>query len=890
MIRLRAWFVRLGGVFGKKRRERDFSEELASHLAMHVEDNVRAGMTRDEARREALIKLGGVEQAKEMYRDRSRLPLLETLLQDIRYALRQFRRRPGFTAIAVITLALGIGATTAIFSIVYAVLIRPLPFPHSDRITQLSVTYRGQVQPYSGFTAAAFDFWKQNSRPFQYVAASTSEGFDLAGAGRPERVSAMRVSSKYFDVWGVQPLLGRNFDAQEEQVGGPNVAILSYGLWREHFAGSPTALGRSILLDGVPYTVIGVMPAGFFSPTSPSPLENSPVELWITIGQVRNTIGSGQNYDVIGRLRPHVSRGQADAYLAGRSQTFVNRFYGFRPGSEKKAIRVAAVPFKNALSSNVREPLLVLFGAISFVLLIACVNVANLLLSRTASRSREMTVRLALGAARRRVLRQLLTESVLLSLFGAAAGLLVAFWGLHSFLRLAPDLLPRSEHTAIDGWALLFTTGVAALTGVLFGLAPAIQGSRVSLSESLKESTGRASFGRRPRRLSHGMVSVEVALSLVLLIGAGLLVVTFANLVRTDPGFDARNMLALSIWTTGSKYNSMARLSDFYQSLVRRIDAIPGVQSTAVVGAGLPLRFGGNSNPGVRVGNQVEHPSVDYREVTPDYFATLRDPIVAGRAFTPSDSPDSAKVAIVNAAFARQFFPHEDPLGQHLLDGQPLEIVGVARDVRSSISEPAPPTYFVPMPQADFRTDQLFAGWFPTYVLVRTSVKPLSLGPAVTAAVRAADPNIPAGHIQSMDQVFAGSVAFNRFLMVLMCAFGGLALALAAIGIYGVLSYSVSQRTHEIGIRMALGAEKQDVLRLVVGQGMILVLIGVGTGIVAALALTRFMSNWLYGAKPTDPITYAVVSLALTSVAFTACYIPARRAARVNPVTALRDE
>lgn len=890
MRRLRAWLVRLGGVFGKRRRERDFTDELASHLDMHVEDNVRAGMTRDEARRQALIKLGGVEQAKERYRDRSRLPLVETALQDIRYALRQFRRSPGFTAVAVITLALGIGATTAIFSVVYAVLLRPLPFPHSNRIVQISVTDRGQVQPYSGFTASAFDFWKQNSRPFQYVAASTSEGFDLAGAGRPERVSAMRVSSQYFYVWGVQPLLGRTFDAQEEQIGGPNVAIISYRLWREHFAGSPAALGRSVLLDGVPYTVIGVMPLGFFSPSSPSPLETAPLELWTTIGQMRNTIGSGQNYDVIGRLKPGVSRSQADAYLAGLSQAFVNRFYGFRSAREKTAISFAAVPFKDALSNDVREPLLVLFGAIGFVLLIACVNVANLLLARTAARSREMTVRLSLGASRRRVLRQLLTESVLLSLFGAAAGLLVAFWGLHSLLALAPDLLPRSQHIGIDGWALLFTAGVAVLTGILFGIVPALQGSRVTLSESLKESTGRTSFGLRRSRLSHGMVSVEVALSLVLLIGAGLLIVTFANLVRTDPGFDARNMLALPIWTTGSRYNSMAKLADFYQGLVRRITAIPGVQSAAVVGAGLPLRFGGNSNPGVRVANQVEHPSVDYREITPDYFVTLRDPIVAGRAFTPSDSPDSAKVAIINAAFARQFFPQENPIGHHLLDGQPLEIVGVARDVRSSISEPAPPTYFVPMSQADFRTDQLFEGWFPTYVLVRTSVKPLSLGPTVAAAVREADPNIPTGHIQSMEQVFATSIAFNHFLMILMCAFGALALALAAIGIYGVLSYSVSQRTHEIGIRMALGAEKQDVLRLVVGQGMILVFIGVGGGIAAALALTRFMANWLYGAKPTDPIAYVVVSLALTIVAFIACYIPARRAARVNPTIALRYE
>lgn len=814
---------------------------------------------------------------------------MATLIQDLRYGLRMLARNPGFTAVAIITLALGIGANTAMFSVVYGVLLRPLPYPHSERLVQIQVTYGGKLQP-TGFTASAFDYWKQHRKPFQYLAASTNDGFNLAGAGRPERVSALRVSSEYFHVFGVEPFLGRTFNAQEEQIGGPNVAILSYGLWKEHFAGDPRAIGRSVLLNGVPYTVLGVMPSGFVTITPASPVQSSRVQLWTTIGQVRNTAGSGQNYDVVGRLKSNISRRQADAYLVGVARNFAEENYHWMSESDRKIIGFAAVPYSNVISSDVREPLLILLGAIGFVLLIACVNVANLLLARTAARNREIALRTALGAGRRRIFRQLLTESVLLAAFGAALGLLVALWGLHFLLALAPNVLPRAQHIALNGWALLFTAGVAVGTGILFGLAPALEASRINLNESLKEGAGRASFGRRRRRLSDGMVSAEIALSLILLIGAGLLIVTFANLLRTDPGFDPHNMLALQIWTAGSKYNSMPKLANFYQDLVRRIDAIPGVQSAALVSGGLPLEIGLNVNPGVRVGNEVKHPSVDFREVTPDYFRTLRDPVVAGRSFTPADSADSAKVAMINAAFARQYFPHENPIGHHLLDGQPLEIVGVAGNVRSNLQEEAPPTYFIPISQADFRSDLGIQSWFSVNILVRTAASPLSLSHAVEAAVRDVGPDIPIGHIQSMEEVLSTSLAFNRFLMILMSVFAGIALALAAIGIYGVLSYWVRQRTHEIGIRMALGAQKNEVLSLVIKQGLRLALIGVGAGIVASLLLAHLIASELYGVTSTDPLTFIVVSLVLIGIALLACYIPARRAAQMDPMVALRYE
>jgi len=805
-----------------------------------------------------------------------------TLLHDLRHGMRMLARSPGFTAVAVLTLALGIGANTAIFSVVNAVLLSPLPYPQPEQIVEISRTYRGELEM-SNFDATQFAFWKSHSDSFQYLAADTPVGFNLAGAGRAKRVRALRVSTQYFHVLGVQPALGRDFLLEEDRIGGASVIVLSNGLWKRQFGADPQAIGRTILLDGESFTVVGVMPAGFES--------LPPVDLWTTIGQVANTIGSGTNYEVIGRLKSNVSRKQADSYLATLTRPFLSQVAPGIPEKIAKDISFGVFPYRYVITSDLRGPLLVLFGAIGFVLLIACVNVANLQMARAVTRDREIAVRAALGADRPRIFRQLLTENVLLALLGATLGLLIARWGLDSLLALTPTDLPRGQVISLDRWALGFTAVVAVLAGILFGLAPAFEASRPDLNESLKDGGGRTTSGRWHGRLAAGLGAGEVALSLVLLVGSGLLIETFTNLLRTDPGFDPRHVLSLQIWTTGSRYKSGGSLANFYKNVVRRIEAIPGVESAAVVAAGLPLERGGNVGVQIEGRKDSQWYSIDYREITPEYFRTLGVPLRQGRLFSEADSMDVHKVVIINAAFARRHFPDRNPIGEHLAaEGTKYEIVGVSGDVRSYLNEPAPPTVFIPVAQASYDVDQLFQGWFPTCILVRTVQKPLSLSRAVENAVRDEDPDVPIGEVRSMEEVLSLSLTLQRFLMTLMSVFAGLALVLAAVGIYGVISYSVSQRTHEIGLRMAVGATRGNVLRLIVRQGLRLALLGTGIGLVAAVALTRLLGSMLFGVKATDPLTSAVVSVLLTAVALLATYIPARRATKVDPMVALRYE
>jgi len=866
------WLVRL---FTKGLVEKRLDAELRFHLERQIADYIAAGMCPQEARRRARLEFGGLEQVKEECREQSRIHFIATLIQDAAYGCRALRKNLGFTIAAAVTLALGIGANTAMFSVVNGVLLRPLPYPEPERIVEISLLYRGQHEG-ANFNAKQFEFWKAHSEPLQALAATTGVGFSLGGVSRPERVRALRVSTGYFHVLGVGPALGREFLPDEDRIGGANVAILSNGLWARDFGADARVIGRSIALDGTPFTVVGVMPSGFES--------TSPADLWTTIGQVANSIGGGGNYEVIARLKPGVSPKLASGYLTTLTKAFLQEFDpNHQEISEKdaKLISFAALPYNYMITSNERLPLWVLFGAIGFVLLIACVNVANLQMARAVTRHREMAVRCALGAGRLRLLRQLLTENVLLGLVGAACGLLVAYWGLHSLLRVAPADLPHARSISLDRWALGFTVLIAVFAGILFGIAPALRGSRPDLNDALKESGDRGTS--RSHRLGSVLVTAEVTLSLILLAGSGLLIKTFVNLLRTSPGFDPQNVLSMPIWTTGTRYKSGGGLAEFYEGALRRISAVPGVKSAAVVASGLPLERGGNDYIHLAGQKDSEGFSADYREITPEYFRTLGVPLLQGRLFRDADRADTRKVIIINAAFAREHFEGRNALGEHLRGGE--EIVG---DVKSQLNQPAPATFFVPMTQASYEADQLFQGWFPTCVLVRTAQNPLSVSRAVEDALRRSDPNLPVGQTRTMEEVLSLSIAFQRFLMTLMTVFAGLALVLAAVGLYGVISYSVSQRTHEVGIRMALGATRRDVLAGVMREGICLALMGTAIGLAFGLALTRILKTMLFGVTPTDPLTFMAVSLLLTGVALLASYLPARRATKLDPMVALR--
>jgi putative ABC transport system permease protein len=862
--------------------ENELDEEMRSHIEARADDLVRSGLSRDEATRRARVEFGCVEAHQDGVRESRRVNWFEDLAQDLRFGLRMLRKSPGFTAVAVLTLALGIGANTAIFSVVYGVLLRPLPYPQPEQIAQISVSYKGEMD-YSGFTAHEFDFWKLHSEPFAFLAASHGLGFNLTGGSESMRVRALRVSSAYLDVMGVQPALGRNFSREEDSPTGPDVVILGYGLWKSHFGGNAGILGKTISLNGTPFTVVGIVPSGFQSQPQ--------ADVWTTLAQEDRTTGSGFNYHVVGRLKNGVSRERADAYLESVSPLFLEQFRTHMISPEERPlVAFRATPLAFVMAMDYRKPLFALFGSIGFVLLIACVNVANLLLARSATRTREIAVRAALGARRSRVVRQFLSESLLLAGFGGLLGLLFAHWGLNLLLGLAPPDLPRAHDIALDAWALAFSIIVSVVCGIVFGTAPALRASKTNWNEALKESAGRASAGLGRQRMGNVLLVAEVALSLVLLAGASLLIETFFNLLRTNPGFDPHPVLSVQIWPTGGEFPSAAAMTNFDRSVTQRVESIPGVQSAAIVNGGSPLEQGGNEYVEF-VGSKQRGLSSDYREVTPQYFSTLGVPLQRGRFFTDSDSVMSRNVAIINKEMVRERFANDDPIGKHVkIEDSEWEIVGVVGDVRSFLNAPAPPTVFLPDAQCDIRGTKGFLAWFPDSVLVRTAQDPLSVSKDVVDVIQAVDPAVPVGQVQSMDEILSTSLAFQRFLMTLMSTFAGLALVLAAVGMYGVMTYSVAQRTHEIGIRVALGARPFDVWRIVIGRGMLLTLAGVVVGLAGAEGLTRLLADQLYGVQPADLLVLTIAASVLALVALVACWIPARRAMRVDPMVALRHE
>jgi len=812
------------------------------------------------------------------------------LSQDLRFSARSLlaRRSRSFTLVAVLTLALGIGATTAMFSVLYGVLLRPLPYPESSRLVEMAQRYQGQTGELA-VTYQEFQFLRDHSAVFESLAATTSVGFNVFTGSEAVRANALRVSRDYFRVLGVAPALGRAFAADEDQPGGARAVILNHAFFQRRFNGDASIVGRAISLDGEPYTVVGVMPAGFQSLPA--------VDLWSTIAQVGQSVGSGENLQVIGRLKGGLTLDGARAGMQVTAAAYQREFKArLQPG-----VSLALAPYQTLVMSEVRTPVLILFGAIAFVLLIACANVASLLLGRAAARSRELALRTALGASRGRMVRQLLTESVLLALAGGALGLLLAEWGVHALLSLAPEELPRAANIQLDHWALFFTLALSLVTGVAFGLLPAWRAARTDVHALLKEGSGRASGPLRQGRVRNALIIGEIALAIVLLVGAGLLLRTFANLVRTDPGFDTQHVLSAEIWLTGSRYDSTAAITSFYRRLTERIDALPGVHSSAVIEAGLPLERGGRM--GAVVDGRRLDESMDYRTITPGLFQTLGVPLRQGRAFAASDADRAEPVAIVNEALARQLLAEHDAVGHEAVGHEavghmvtigngtsPRRIVGIVGNVRSYIGLPAPPTVFIPSAQTPAGLTHLFSGWYPTHVIVRATDDPAVLGVALTRAIQETDPQVPIGRVRTMNEVLAASLSPQRFVMTLLGIFAGLAVVLAAVGVYGLMSFLVAQRTREIGIRMAIGARAGDVLRLIVMRAVLLTGTGVALGLLGALLLTRLLESLLFGVKPTDPLTFAGVAAVLGIVAIAASVVPARRAARVDPLIALRSE
>jgi putative ABC transport system permease protein len=880
----------LRNLFRARRVEEDLSDELRSHLQLLVDQNLRAGMSTEEAERAARIELGGIEQVKEQVRDERIGNWLHSVLSDCRFALRQLRKSPAFTAVAVLTLALGIGATTAIFSVIYGVLIRPLAVPEAPLVVQVVLKYHNEVNQ-DAFTYNEFRFFQQHSSWARYFAAFTHVGFNMSSGSGAERVSGLHVSSDYFQILGTTPILGRAFTSEEDVDTGARVVILGYGLWQQRFGADRAVLGTNIRLNGVPYLVVGVMPPSSaevqLDSVPPAFGDLQHVDLWTTLAPVGNSVGSGENLAVVARLEPGLTLAQASSRLATLNQAFLQDY----PEGEARKQTLALSSIQQIMAGNISTYLWILIAAVGFVLLIACANVSNLLLAKGSARSREIAIRSAMGASRSRLIRQFLSESLVLSGLGCLLGFVVAKLALAGILRYAPIQLPRANEIHVDAWAFLFALALTVFSGALSAIAPALHAVKANVQLALKESSTQSSSSRNSGAFRGALVVAEIALSIILLIGASLLAETFLNLLHVNPGFDPSGVLSAEIWLTGSRYRSTAALTAFYDNLITRIKHIPGVELAGVVSLGQPLERGGNE---VMAVNGISKGSMNVRVVTADYFRTLRAAIKQGRDFSSEDTANSQPVAIVNEAFVREFLKGSSPFSaivqSHDQNSVPHSVVGIAADVKSYVNLPEDPTIYLPATQSDFGTILLFDVWFPTHILVRTSGDSLLLANTVDRAIRETDDSVPVGRIVTMDQVLVRSLAIQRFMMLVVAIFAALALLLAAVGIYGVISFSVSQRTQEFGIRMALGANSRAILGMVIQDAARLALLGAFIGILGAIALHQAIASVLFGVRPRDPGSIATSALLLLAVVLVACYIPARRASRVDPMVALRYE
>jgi predicted permease len=865
----------------------DLEEEIRAHLAMEEQENIESGMPPEEAHYAARRRFGNVTLAQERCREMWRWNWVESLLQDIRYGLRQLRRNSGFTAVAVITLALGIGANTAIFSVVDAILLRPLPYPQPDHLVKVWGNFTGIGIPdnRNAISAPEFKDLETQNRCFSDVAAIRGASANLDIGGTPERIQGAAVSPSLFPMLGVQAALGRTFLPQEAQPGRDKQVMLSHGLWERGFGGDPKVVGSRLRINGLSYAVVGVMPRGFDYPEG--------AEIWVPLAFEPDDLlpSSRANHElsVLARIKPEISLPQARADMEVLTKAVEEQNPDYPYARFQFAFLLS--PLHEEMVSDVQKALWILSGAVALVLLIACVNVANLLLARGSAREQEMAVRRALGASRRRLVLQLLTESVLLSLIGGVAGVLLAYFGLHALITLSAAVFPRVATASMNGTVFAFTVLVSLGTGIVFGLAPSVHSSRHVTAESLREGGRTLPAGTVSERPRQALVVAELAFSLVLLSGAGVLLKSLLLVQQVDGGFRPDHVLTMRISLPEAKYSRPEQVRAFFRDILGRVSKLPGVEAAGAVSI-LPLSGSGSSGTTTMdtqaVPPDAASPEADKRAVTPGFFQAMGIPLISGRYFDERDSDQSPPVAIVDETLAKTYWPNEDAVGKRLHLGGPwpnptwMTIVGVVRHVHYRTLE-APSRVEVYWPEAQ-RPAQALS------LAIRTYADPLTLAATVQKEVQAIDPEQPVYRVRTMQELLGGSMAPRRLLTLLLSIFAGAALLLAAVGIYGVMAYSVRRRTHEIGIRMALGAQRREILRLVVRYGLKMTVAGVVAGLFAALALTRLIASLLYSVRPTDPTTFGIVVALLAAVALTACYIPARRATRVDPMVALRYE
>lgn len=877
-------------------RENEIVEELSQHLEDQFEDVVNRGTPEAEATSTVLSDLDELltRQLQRVERrapqnqvplgTRARSNFIGDVAQDVRFALRMFTKNPAFTAIAVLALALGIGANTAIFSVVDAILLRPLPYKNPERLVMVweNATHLGF--PKNTPSPANFLDWQKQATVFEGMAAFAERSLNLTGVGEPERLDGRRVSANLFDLLGVRPIVGRTFVADDDKP-GTKVAVLNESLWKRRFGGDPGVVGRPITLNSESYTVVGVVRSSVRLPASGKWRD----QIWVPLAfSAEEAEGRGNHFlEVIGRLKPGVTLAQAQAEM----QTIAARLAQEYP---KVNLRIGSVvnPLHEEIVGDIKPALLILLGAVVFVLLIACANVANLLLARAAVRQKEIALRLALGADRARLTKQLLVESIMLSLLGGIVGLGLAYFGLTVLTRFIPPEFIHTETIAINGTVLLFTLVVAIITGVMFGLAPAVQASNFNLNDTLKESGRDSGAGVRGKRLRSYLVVAEVAVSFILLIGAGLLINSFMHLRNLDPGFRSDHLLTITLDLSDVKYPDVQRRSAFFDEVVRQVRELPGVASVAVAG-NLPFLYNGDSMgisiEGIPDPPADQWPDVIYRAVGPGYFSTMGIPLVKGRDFNDQDTLETTRGVVIGEKTAAHYWPAGDAIGKRLKPGGGgadipwRTVIGIVKDVRQNdfIAEPKMQMYFPYRQLKDL---------VPNALVIKTNVEPLSLGVAVRNAVWSVDKDQPVANIESMEHIVASAVARQRFSMLLLAVFAGLALLLAAVGIYGVMSYTVAQQTREIGIRIALGARRSDVLTMTVMQGLRLVGVGLIFGLAIAFVLTRIMASLLFGISATDPVTFISIAFVLLGVAFVASYLPALRATRIDPMIALRAQ